>query len=300
MESFKVLLIGGSGFIGSHLTDALMANGKEVVVYDLQEPKQQVSYKKISTLDKDLAEKIEGEKIDQVVNLAVFRAKNNEDIQKEIEVNVIGVSRVFEAAKKFQLPIIHFSSSAIYGEFVRTPADEGHPLNPITSYGFSKLVGEEIGKKIIGTENSLLTVFRPSIVYGYEGSDVVTTFIKNAILKKPINLIDNGKHKRDFIYVKDLAEAVLAAMNKKANGVFNIGSGKEIKISDIAGIIKKIIPDLEIIEVKSSKKEVDQGALDISKAKKEFGYEPKYSLEDGIKETIALYSSSDNTGQVHD
>ena len=117
------------------------------------------------------------------------------------------------------------------------------------------------------------------------------TFIRKSLKGESITLIDNGKYKRDFLFVKDLVDVISLAINKKVSGTFNVGTGKEYSIKDVAMMVKKFIPKMTIKNVKGVD-EVNQGAIDIRKLKEEFKFEPRYSLESGIKETIEWYESN--------
>jgi len=288
----KILVFGGSGFIGSHLIDRLVNEGEKVVVFDINKPRQDVEFKKISILDKSLEKNVIEEDFGRIVNLVAIRKVFPENYHDALKTNVIGCARIFEIAKNLQIPIIHFSSTALYGEFLKVPADETHPLNPISLYGFSKLLGEEVGRKIMENSNSSCVIFRPTIVYGPGGDDVITSFIKNALNNKPLTIFDGGIYRRDFLFVKDLVDAITMAIKRNISGIFNVGSGSEVTILEIAKMIQKFIPSAEIIDAKSNKKEINQGALDISKIKRELNFQPRYSLEMGIKETIDYYSGS--------
>ena len=288
----KILVLGGSGFIGNHLIQKLIIDRNEVVVFDVKRPKQNVEFKRINILDRSLEKNIIENKFDRIVNLAAIKGNSDKSYSEMLKVNSMGAGKIFQLAKDLQIPLVHISSTAVYGEFVKIPADENHPLNPISTYGSSKLLGEDIGKKMMKGSKLSFVIFRPTIIYGPEGDDVITSFIKKGLNKEPITLVDGGKYKRDFLYVKDLVDAINSSINKKISGIFNIGSGKETTILKITKIIQKFIPSLKTIDIKSNKKEVNQGALDISKIKKELNFKPKYSLDMGIQETIQYYISN--------
>jgi len=287
----NILILGGSGFVGGHLVDLLLENENKLVIFDLKNTNKKVSFKKVNILNTNLTEEISRENPDWIINLVAVRASSG-NYQEEFRINSIGCSRVFEAAKNLKIPLLHFSSTAVYGEFTKTISDENHPFNPIDSYGLSKLIGEQIGAKIIADANTPCVIFRPTIIYGPNGTDVVTLFVRKAIRGKPLTVFDNGKYKRDFLYVKDLVNAVNLVLNAKKSGIFNIGTGKETTILEVANTVKAFIPDTKILNVESAKKEVDQGAVDITKAKKELKFEPEFTLERGVKETIDFYSNN--------
>jgi len=285
----RILIVGGSGFIGTHLIDTLLADKNEVVIFDIVEPKRDVEFKGISILDPLLEKSVRHDDFDSIVNLAVIKKISNENYMEHLKVNAIGCARICRLSSDLQIPLVHISSTAVYGKFLKNPARENHPLKPITIYGFSKLLGEKIGTEIMKNFVFPFTIFRPVIVYGNGGDDVITSFIKNALNKKPMTLINGGRYKRDFLFVKDLVQAISLAIHKKSSGIFNIGTGNETTILKMAKIVQKFIPDAEIINVKSNRKEVNQGAVDISKIKEKFNFQPIYSYEEGILETIKAY-----------
>jgi UDP-glucose 4-epimerase len=288
----KVLILGGSGFIGTHLAEFFLEKRYDVLVVDLKKPRLDVAFKKMSILDESIERIVQDGNFDAIINLVALKRVSEENYYDALQYNSIGAAKIFQIAKEFKIPILHVSSTAVYGEFSKVPADEGHPLNPISHYGFSKFLGEKIGLEIMKDAESRFVIFRPTIVYGPNGDDVVTTFIVNSLSGKPLTIFNKGECKRDFLYVKDLVRAINLAIENKACGIFNIGTGTETTIAEVASIVKKLSPDAKIIDVKNDKKEVNQGALDISKAKRELSYEPKYYLEMGIKETIQYYSNS--------
>jgi len=281
----RVLVIGGAGFIGNHLVKELSKN--QVTVFDMKKPKEDVEYEKISILEDSLEKRIEAGEFDCMVNLAAV--KTNQKNLDEFMINSFGAAKIFNIARNLEIPLVHLSSTAVYGKFVIVPANEEHPLNPISLYGYSKLLGEDIGRKLINGSNVPCTIFRPTIVYGPGGSDVITTFIRKSLKKEPVTLINNGKYKRDFLFVKDLVDVIGLAIRKKISGIFNVGTGKEYTIKKTALLIKKFIPNMKIKNVRGTDRDVDQGAVDIRKVKEEFKFEPKYTLERGIKETVDWY-----------
>ena len=291
-EKLKIAVFGGSGFIGKHLVEGLLNEKNEVTVFDVRKPNLSVDYKILSVLDDNLKEIVKEGNFEAIVNLAAVKGELNSD---DFQINSLGAANVFQAAKDLQLPLTHISSTAVYGEFLKIPADENHILKPVSLYGLSKLLGEEIGRKIMEDTNAY-TIFRPTIVYGPEGNDVITNFVRNGLFKKPIVVNNDGVSRRDFLYVKDLVDVIILGLKKKISGIFNVGTGGEYTIMEAVRVIEKFIPDLNVINRKSENPEVNQGAVDISKLRRMINFVPRYSLEQGVEETIRYYSAD---WQVH-
>lgn len=207
-------------------------------------------------------------------------------------VNILEVLSGVVALKEFELieQFIYTSSSMVYGDFQYFPCDEKHPTNPTNIYGGTKLSGEILTKVFSHQKDIPYTIIRPSAVYGPTDINrrVSQLFLQNALNGKPLILHDEGRSKLDFTYVKDIARGYVLALDRpEAIGqTFNITRGEGRSLKEYVEILKKYIPDITV-EMKKSKldeKRPERGALDISKARKLLGYNPQYSLEDGVKE----------------
>lgn len=317
----KVFITGGAGFIGYYISKELLSKGHEVIIYDAF-----INY--ITPLEshyphylemrlKDLEGKakiIRGDirhrgflvnalkeaRPDIVIHLAAVPIANISNLFSEdttqINLNgtitVLETIRVIDSVKRF----IYASSSFVYGNFEKESADENHPTNPIDLYGGTKLSGEII-TKVFGQRFGIeYTIIRPSAVYGPTDCNrrVSQIFVENALMNKPLILDNGGEGKVDFTYVEDTAHGfVLAALSDKAkNEVFNITRGEGKSAKEYADIIKKCIPNVKTIEKNPDQVRPKRGALDISKAKKILGYNPKYSIEDGIPKYIDFIKSA--------
>jgi len=184
---------------------------------------------------------------------------------------------------------VYTSSSMVYGDFVSDIATEDHPTNPKEIYGTMKLAGEIVTKGLGGFFNIPYTIIRPSAVYGPTDMNrrVTQIFIEKAFMGNTISI--NGKdEKLDFTYVKDIARGfVLAASSKNGeNQVFNITHGKAHTLLDFVLCLKKHFPDINYEITERDEFRPKRGTLSIEKAKKLIGYEPRYSLQDGIDEYI--------------
>lgn len=297
----KILIIGGAGFIGSHLVDRLIKEGYKVIVIDnLSEGKKEninpksIFYKaNINNLEKILP-LFKG--IDYVFHLAA-QPKVQYSIENPIEthkINVDGTLNVLYASCKNKVKRVIFSSSAaVYGKQKTLPFKETMIPNPLSFYGLHKLIGEQYSKLFSSLYNLETVSLRYFNVYGTrinpEGpyALVIGRFLKLKKEGKPLTIYGDGKQTRDFIYVDDVVEANILAMKSKKVGrgeAINICSGKNYSINCIASLIggKKIY-------LPKRKGEMKHVLGDNSLAKKLLGWKPKCNLEEGLKKTIEWF-----------
>ena len=321
VEGKSVLVTGGAGFIGSHLVKEYLAKeaGKVVVFDDFSTG----TMNNLEHLDDNRLKIVEGsvlneEKVNYIVKEEQIQIIDHlaaelevytgiKDSKEDANINIFGTLNVLDAALRNNIDKVLFASSgAVYGEAKYVPVDEKHPLEPHWPYGVSKLSAERYVlqyHKLFGLNT---TAFRYSIVYGpmeWFGR-VLTMFIKRIFLEhKPPVVFGNGKQVRDFVYVKDVARAhMLAIENDSSEGhVFNIGSGKGISISELAGLLVDISgEDLEVFydnppEGEASRfqperirlsGELKRFVLSFEEVKKVLGWRPSVSFKDGILEEI--------------
>jgi len=311
----KILITGGAGFLGYHITKELLKNNVEVILYDAflnYIPPLESSYAtylkyRLNDLkDKTclirgdirnrgcLAKALKETTPELVIHLAAIpiHKASNQFSEEAIQINLNGTVTILECLR--QAPsvkrFIFTSSSFIYGDFDYEPADENHPSRPIDIYGGTKLSGEILttafGKKF-GME---YTIIRPSAVYGPTDANrrVTQILIDAALSGKPLTLHDGGQERIDFTYVKDTAHGfVLAALSDKANNeTFNITRGEGKSVKEFAEVIRKRIPGLSMQIKPSDERRPKRGALDNTKAKKILEYEPVYDIEKGVNEYI--------------
>jgi len=308
----KVFITGGAGFIGYFITKQLIARGDEVVIYDafinyisplqshyhrylemrLRDIKDHVQLIHSDIRYRGLLEKTLNEtRPDTVIHLAAIPIASvcNHFSEDAIQINLNGTVTLLEAIRNCASVkrIVYASSSFIYGDFQYVPADEQHPASPIDIYGGTKLSGEILVKafgKRFGVEYAII---RPSAVYGPTDANqrVTQKFVENALLGKPLTLHNGGLDKLDFTYVEDAATGfVLAAFAPQAkNETFNITRGEGRSLKEFAQILSQLVPGVTLAEQPPDEVRPSRGTLDISKARRILGYQPKYSLEDGLK-----------------
>jgi len=317
----SVLITGGAGFIGSHLTEEYLANGaKKVIVYDdfstgtlenLEHIKdQRLKIIKGSILDANMLNSvIQKEKTDIIDHVAaqleVYSGIN--DPEKDLRINILGTLNVLNTALKNHVEKVLFASSgAVYGEAKYLPIDEKHPLEPHWPYGVSKLSAELYVMQYYKLFGLKTTAFRYGIVYGPREwfGRVLTMFIKRIFLEnKPPIVFGDGSQTRDFVYVGDVVKAHMLAIKKaEAEGqVFNIGSGNGMSIGELAKILIEISgKKLEIIydnpeegtasrfqpERVRLRGELKNFVLSSEKAKRILQWRPLAKFHDKIEEEI--------------
>ena len=262
----KIVVTGGSGFIGSHLVDKLIKLKHEVVVIDLIKNNINPKATYIVADINDLKATSEAYKnADCVFHLAaeVQIQLSLKDPLKTFQTNLMGLQVVLENMRINQVPkIIFSSSSAVYNENTN-PIKETDLLNPLNPYAVSKKIGEELClmyKKLYGIEVVILRYFN---VYGPRQNDkssysgVISLFLKQLQENKPLQITGDGSQTRDFIHVSDVVEANIAAMhykNRTNQQIFNIATGKSITILELAKKLSDnfIFTELRFGEIKNS------------------------------------------------
>jgi nucleoside-diphosphate-sugar epimerase len=315
----RVFITGGAGFIGSFVARELLARGVETVLFDsfvayvsplevdlhlyLKERMKGIEHQAIilrgdTTNLSDVRRAIEAHKPDVIIHLAALPIADlsnrySEEAVKSIlqgTVNVLETIRDTDTVQRF----IYTSSSMIYGDFQYVPADEDHPKKPKDIYGGTKLAGEILTEAFGRRFGIEYVIVRPSAVYGPTDVNrrVTQIFLENAMAGKPLTLHNGGSSELDFTYVEDTASGIVKAAFEKsaANQVFNITRGEGRSLKELADTLQRWFPDAKSIVEKQpeSMMRPKRGALDISKAKKLLGFEPRYSLEQGIEKYVAF------------
>lgn len=301
----KVMITGGAGFIGSHLTDRLLELENEVVVYDnfddyytgkrenLKKVTKSPRFKLIEAdiLDhKKLSASISD--VDIVFHLAAqpgvrFSTQNP---WKTNKVNVDGTLNVLLASLKSDVEkIVVASSSSVYGVPIYLPCDENHPTQPISLYGASKLAAEKYCDTFFRIFKLPVTVLRYHTVYGprQRPDMAIYKFAEALFHGNPPIIFGDGNQTRDFTYVSDAVEGtILAAESEDSTGErFNIGSGSKVSVNYVVELMKKLMDRVDINQVYISPQigDVPETQADIRKARENLGYCPKWSFDEGLK-----------------
>jgi UDP-glucose 4-epimerase len=294
----RVLVTGGAGFIGSHLTDALIARGDQVTVVD------DLSAGRIGRLHQDAdfhIQDITGAR--QFVALAeavkpalICHLAAQIDVRASVtfpatdsKVNVTGTVNVLEAALAVGARVLFSSTGgAIYGRGVPIPSPETAPTMPESPYGTAKYCAEQyIGlfNRLHGTSHGILrfaNVYGPRQDPAGEGG-VVGIFCSRAWAGQPATIFGDGRQTRDFVYVADVVDAILAAADCDQPGVWNVGTGTEVSVLRLASLVAEVsgrTTDPEFAPARPG--ELDRSALSAELAARELGWRPATTLADGV------------------
>ncbi len=302
MEEKKILITGGTGFIGSNIANRLKKNN-DVTVFDLKEPENnELKFLKGSINEYDDVKNAINN-FDVVIHLAASLGVINteENPVSTLDTNIFGTRNVLEACKENKVKKIIFSSSSeIYGEPIKTPIEEEDRPIPITMYGISKLAAEEYIKSYSKNCGIDYTIFRLFNVYGdkQETAWVVPEFVSRAIKNEDIVIHGDGTQIRAFSHVSDVARAFEFGLEKGNNEIINIGNNTEpISIKDLADRIirlsgsKSKINFVSFKESKRNRNEIIVRIPSIDKAKQVLDFSPNVSLDTGLEKVIEYRKS---------
>lgn len=304
-----ILVTGGAGFIGSHIVRGLIQEGADVIIYDTLQQGNVELLKKLRFPDTEpkivlgditdfarvfqTLKKYEVKKIIHAAAITVIpTAVENPSLA--FNVNTVGTFNLLEAGRILDLEkFVHISSASAYGDYQYTPVDEKHPLDAKDIYGATKAAADRIAMSYYRTYDIPVTIIRTTAVYGPGDLEnrVVKQFVEKALEGISLDLHGGGEQRRDFTYVKDVAKALILALNSyKANGVvFNISSMPDYTIKELAEIIREFIPDTKVEVIGARGIDTRKGKFDTSKAKNVLGYVNEYDLRRGVKETIKWF-----------
>ncbi|MDI6735928.1 MAG: NAD-dependent epimerase/dehydratase family protein [bacterium] len=301
----KILVTGGAGFIGSNIVDRLINLGyKVIIIDDLSTGKERninpsAKFYKLDIQNPQVEDIFRNEQLDIVNHHAAQMdvRKSVADPMFDTRVNVLGSINLLQLCVQYNVKKFVFASSGgcVYGEQKVYPAPESHPTQPICPYGINKLSIEHYLHYYWMMYNLNYTVLRYANIYG-PGQDpwgeagVVAIFI-NKLLKNEQPIINgDGKQTRDYTYVDDVVEANILAINSPVTGIFNIGTGLETSVNELFSMILKTMA-VNVKEVHGPAKdgETSRSCVDGTKANLTFGWQPKVSFEDGIKQTVKYF-----------
>jgi len=301
----KVLVTGGAGFIGSHLVDKLMLDGHEVVVLDdlssgsLKNIEHHLDERGFRFVKGDIRHSRTVEKalegVDAVIHEAAIASVplSIKNPALTNEVNIFGTLNLLEVSLRVKVKrFVYASSCAVYGAASELPIKEDAPLRPLSPYASSKLAAEEHCRafyKNHGLETVRLRYFN---VYGPrqtagEYAGVMLKFLEHIRRDQPPIIFGDGEQTRDFVYIDDVVETTLLALNRDgiAGEVFNIGTGEGTTINRLCEIFLKLTgkTHLKPIYMDAKPGDIRHSQADITKAMKLLGYRPKVSLERGVR-----------------
>ena len=299
------MVTGGAGFIGKHLVAKLLRDQHEITIFDnfSSSSKNDITYLLEDgvglvtgdILDYDLLLKSMSS-CDFVIHLAAQTSVSQSiaDPKTTADIIVDGTVNVLKSCVKANVKNIIFSSSAaVYGNSLDTLISEKSHLNPLSSYGASKLVAEynlQTFSKLFGLNSISLRLFN---VYGNGQSSeagVVRKFLKNISKDVPLEIFGDGMQTRDFVHISDVIEAFYCAIRNieaKRGEIYNIGSGSATSINELASLlISSKEKDLQVIHKPALEGEIKDSKADISLAKNDIGYSPQIPLSDGLASLV--------------
>jgi len=319
LESLRIIVTGGAGFIGTHLCRKLLAEGHNVTVIDNESNSVRSSVPRGAefclgdvTRPEDL-EPVFAKGCDAVCHLAgqvsIIRAFDNP--VADLRTNVEGTVNVVEMCLAHRVPrLIYASSMTAYGDTRVVPTPESESCRPDSYYGITKFAAEcfvhataarpDLQHRFDVTSLRMFSVFGPGQAWDNPYQGVLGIFLGRLQRGEPITIFGDGKQTRDFVYVEDIVDGWLAALKKPsdtASKFFNLGSGRPLSINELAervvaayGLEPK---DHEIVYAPARPGEQRQVQADISLAGKVLGWRPKTSFETGLLETIRWKGGSE-------
>jgi UDP-glucose 4-epimerase len=291
------LVLGGNGFIGTHLVDALLDKGLSVRVYDrspsrLRETPQGAEYVEGELGNYGLIrEAVEGiEVVYHLISTTLPKTSNDDPIY-DVRSNLIDTLQLLEACVEGGVRKVIFASSGgtVYGLPHTVPITEDHPTNPITSYGIVKLAIEkymDLFRHLHGLGYTVVRISNPYGPYQNPGGQqgAIAVFLHHLRTGQPITIWGDGRVVRDYIYVTDLVDAlVLAAEVESGRKVLNVGSGRGTSLNELISLINEVTGERpEVKYVAGRALDVPANVLDVARACEELGWRPKTALDYGI------------------
>jgi UDP-glucose 4-epimerase len=307
----RAVVTGAAGFIGSHLCERLLDDGFEVLAVDAFTDYYSPDRKRLhlascagrsgfTLVEENLAtcdvpRLVEGAScVFHLAAQAGVRKSWGGEFARYIESNILATQRLLEALKERRsIPLIHSSSSSVYGETRTLPMREDHPTVPLSPYGATKLSGEHLCELYRLNYGIAYRALRYFTVYGpRQRPDMAfSRFITASLEGEPIEVYGNGRQTRDFTFVADAVEANIRAMRYEGPlAVFNIGGGSRASVLDVLDIIgRELGGRLDARFTDKAKGDVTDTWADTTRARGELGFEPRVSLEEGIRREIDWY-----------
>lgn len=304
----RVLVTGGAGFIGSHIQDALVAAGHEVVVVDnlssghRENVNGRAAFHQLDIADSRLRDVFASCRPEAVFHLAAqidVRRSVREPLY-DASANILGSIHLLEMCRAFGTRRIVYASTggAIYGDPEYLPADEDHPVNPISQYGISKHTVEHYLRLYWQNHGISYLALRFPNVYGprqdpHGEAGVVAIFSLQMLTGIQPVIFGDGTKTRDYVYVDDIVEANLIGLNNEVVGIYNLGWGTEITDQTIFDMVRaavgaQVAPRYEARRLG----EVERICLDAGRARQELGWTPRVSLETGIGRAVEYYRAN--------
>jgi UDP-glucose 4-epimerase len=301
----RILVTGGAGFIGSHVADRFIELGHEVAVLDdfssgkPENVNPRAKLFRMSLLDERLAGVFDEFRPEVVSHHAAqVNVRRSVDAPEfDATVNVVGSVRLFQAAATRGCGKVIYASSggACYGDPPSLPAREDTPVRPLCPYGVSKYAAEKY-LQLYGALNGLrFTVLRYANVYGprqdpHGEAGVVAIFSELLLEGKTPTIFGDGSKTRDYVFVSDIVQANVLALEAGNGGTYNVGTGREVSDDQIFAAVRDAVGvKIEPVHSEFRKGEVQRVALDASHIRAELGWRPRLTIEQGIPKAVEFY-----------
>jgi UDP-glucose 4-epimerase len=300
----NVLVTGGAGFIGSHIVDLLVEKGCTVSIVDnlstgrAENINPGANFYNIDVRDPGLKEIIAREKPTAIIHLAaqVDVQCSLQEPYTDAEINILGSVNLLDACSGCGVgKVIYASTAAVYGSPAYLPVDERHPVAPQSPYGLSKHTVEHYLRLYREMHGVSFTVLRFANVYGPrqdaagEGGVVAIFVDKLAKGVKPA-IFGDGEQTRDFIYVKDVAAASVAALRRGDGGTFNVSTGKGLTVNYLYQALKALTGStMEPVYQPPRPGDITHSTLSNARACVSLDWRPRYILTEGLRETVDFY-----------
>jgi len=308
----KVLITGGAGFIASHLTDELIQQGHEVAVLDnLSTGKREFLNPNALFYYKDITDPSIEHVFSEFNPQIIYHHAAQIDVQHSLRdpvhdanVNILGTIAILEQSRKYGVQkIIYASSAAVYGPPDALPVDESHPVRPLSYYGISKHTPEHYIQAYANLYGLDYTILRYANAYGIrqdpkgEGG-VISIFLDKLLNGQTTVIYGDGEQTRDFVYVKDIVAANIAAMTRGSRGLFNISRNKQTSVNELLSIMNEIL-GINAIPRYAPERPADivHSRLNNEAAIRELQWKPEFSVRQGLLETCKYYAAQ-KTQQV--
>jgi UDP-glucose 4-epimerase len=306
MEQAVALVTGGAGFIGSHVADALVADGHKVTVIDDLSSGREANVPKEAELQvvdirsREAAEIVRRSKPQAIFHLAAQMdvRRSTENPSFDADVNILGTLNLLTAAVEAGVTQVIFASTggAIYGEQETFPAPEKHPTRPLSPYGVAKLACERYLYYFHAERRLNATCLRYANVYGerqnpHGEAGVVAIFLDRLLRGEPCTINGDGLQTRDYVHVSDVVRANMAALGRPGFEIYNVGTGIESTVLDIyAGLARAVGSSLEPLHGPAKPGEQRRSSVDARRIRHELDLAAPVILEKGLESTAEWFA----------
>ena len=299
----NILITGGAGFIGSHIADACLEEGHQVIIIDNLSTgrkewvnEQTYLYQGDICLREVWDDVFQDHEIDIIIHQAahIDLRQSLEDPVYDAQVNIQGSLLVFDYAHRYQVKKVIMASTggAMYGDTDIIPTSESHLAQPLSPYGITKLTMERYAQVYAREFTLPFVVLRYANVYGprqnaHGDAGVIAIFTQRLLTGEPCFINGEGTNTRDYVYVDDVVQANIGAMNNDVQGIFNVGTGKETSVQRIFDLLKEYTGSDQSCQYRPlHQQEQQRSCLDSQALREAGGWYPQVDLEEGLEKTV--------------